>query len=386
MKVIVRSSGGNRYKITSATNRPIFVTGGELELRNVDLVGKTTALASFVAMVEANPAARLYVEDVTSQRADTTSRSVGIFVAGAQATLNRVVFDGLMTTHSLLSSAVFVHGGGNVAICDSTFRNNQGGVGALTELHGNSPSIILSGNSFENNNPTDVHDPNSVIDMQDDCPKPATAPPAKKSQPREDRRQETVYTGEELLKLGLGYRLTATYGLQSGVQFQRRLPEKLGFPELIDVGVLDIIDVWGYVEQGVTVCFPQLGRTVFYDAANSPKTQAPLASYTRDGMTCVDMKRAGTIVLLPGDPSVSAPAMSLENCMVTTKYIMNFRDAPAGKHIIFTNPWGDRIAGWLPKNVTLTALERTADWFKVDYHGTQGWISARHVSPQGNCG
>ena len=103
-------------------------------------------------------------------------------------------------------------------------------------------------------------------------------------------------------------------------------------------------------------------------------------------MTCVDIKRAGTIVLLPGDPSVTAPAMSLENCMVTTKYIMNFRDAPAGKHIIFTNPWGDRIAGWLPKNVTLTALERTADWFKVDYYGVQGWVSARHVSPQGACG
>ena len=44
------------------------------------------------------------------------------------------------------------------------------------------------------------------------------------------------------------------------------------------------------------------------------------------------------------------------------------------------------IAGWLPRGVTPTALERTADWFRVDYDRTQGWVSAGHVTPHGVCG
>ena len=72
--------------------------------------------------------------------------------------------------------------------------------------------------------------------------------------------------------------------------------------------------------------------------------------------------------------------------MVTTEAIVNFRETPGGPRLHFVDPWGAPIAGWLPEGVTLTVLERTADWFKVDYHDTQGWISARHVTTHGNCG
>ena len=41
--------------------------------------------------------------------------------------------------------------------------------------------------------------------------------------------------------------------------------------------------------------------------------------------------------------------------------------------------------GWLPSTLTLTALARISDWFKVDYYGTQGWVSARHVTTHGTC-
>jgi len=34
----------------------------------------------------------------------------------------------------------------------------------------------------------------------------------------------------------------------------------------------------------------------------------------------------------------------------------------------------------------LTAVARTADWFKVDFHGVKGWISAAFVEPIGTCG
>ena len=38
-----------------------------------------------------------------------------------------------------------------------------------------------------------------------------------------------------------------------------------------------------------------------------------------------------------------------------------------------------------PATPSFEALCPTADWFKVDYRGVQGWISAGHVTPFGDC-
>ena len=112
-------------------------------------------------------------------------------------------------------------------------------------------------------------------------------------------------------------------------------------------------------------------------------------------MTCADFDRPGTLLLLAGAPLAAgrlaaslapAQAQSLSNCMVTTDAILNFRRSPGGPRVHFVDPWGAQIAGWLPRGVTLTALERTADWFRVDYHGTRGWVSAEWVTPHGVCG
>ena len=61
--------------------------------------------------------------------------------------------------------------------------------------------------------------------------------------------------------------------------------------------------------------------------------------------------------------------------MVRTKFMLNFRASPAGE-----------VIAVLPYDVTLTALERTADWFKVDYHGTLGWLSNGYLEAVGDCG
>ena len=157
---------------------------------------------------------------------------------------------------------------------------------------------------------------------------------------------------------------------------------------------MDAVDVYGWAEQGVGVCFPGAGRLLFLDAATSPRAQIPLDGYSQGGMTCADFARPGTLLLLSGAPPTaqrsSSPSQTwgwpLQNCMVTLNYLLKFRQSPGGERLHFVDPWGARIAGWLPYNVTLTALERTADWFKVDYHGTQGWVSARHVTTHGTCG
>ncbi len=112
-------------------------------------------------------------------------------------------------------------------------------------------------------------------------------------------------------------------------------------------------------------------------------------------MTCAYLRTAGTLVLMPGQPDYEIPPtatprdgamvaqpQSLTNCMVTTTEVLNFRKAPNGE--LISLPYG--LKNQLPAKVTLTALERTSDWVKVDWYGVQGWISAHYVTPKGNCG
>ena len=110
-----------------------------------------------------------------------------------------------------------------------------------------------------------------------------------------DSSPKVVCTGEQLS--AQGYRLSAVFGLCSGVQFQRVDQSGVGIQSVIDLGIVDAIDVWGYVEQGVEVCFTQSGYVVFLDAATSPRTVTTINSYLRDGYTCVMLHTAGTVVI-----------------------------------------------------------------------------------------
>ena len=163
-----------------------------------------------------------------------------------------------------------------------------------------------------------------------------------------------------------------------GAQGRRVGALGVGNQEIIDQGLLDAIDLWGYITPGIEVCFAQFGRLVLLDAAYSPRRAMPLNAYQRDGMTCAIIDRAGTVVLLESaaplpDASGMAP---LQNCLVYLQYALNFRAAP---------PDGN-IMGILPAFIWLTALNYREGWFKVDYHGQQGWINADYVQAQGDCG
>ncbi|MCY4466038.1 MAG: SH3 domain-containing protein, partial [Chloroflexi bacterium] len=151
----------------------------------------------------------------------------------------------------------------------------------------------------------------------------------------------------------------------------------------IERGIIDAVDVWGWLGGGAQVCFRQSGGSLlFLDATTTPRVVSELPAYSVDGgMICAFIDRPGTVVLAPGPRLPTAtpappPSQSLQNCMVTTAHILNFRAGPGGAV----------IQPLIPYNVTLTAVERTAGWFKVDYHGAKGWISAAFVKPQGACG
>ena len=122
-------------------------------------------------------------------------------------------------------------------------------------------------------------------------------------------------TGEQLLTTG--FRVWAQYGLHSGIQFQRREIGAVGIQSLMDRGVLDVVDVWGYADQDWEVCFPQAGALVFLDAALSPRVAEAVAAYREDGYTCIAKDRAGMVVLMPGSsPTLAAPQSAAQRAPV----------------------------------------------------------------------
>ena len=54
---------------------------------------------------------------------------------------------------------------------------------------------------------------------------------------------------------------------------------------------------------------------------------------------------------------------------------LNFRAEPGGEKL-------DIVAG----GTTKAAHARTANWFKVEHDGVEGWISAHYIHGHGDCG
>ncbi len=170
---------------------------------------------------------------------------------------------------------------------------------------------------------------------------------------------------------GASASISATLGLQSGVQCQQVDAAGIGNQSVIDAGFIDAVDVWGYVEQGVEICFPRQGAIIFLDATTAPRSVAPIPTFSRGDSTCASLNRPGTVVLVPGQsPPSEEPAEiatpEAQQCRITTTANLNLRAAPSMSY---------NIIGYVPRGTTLTPLSRTVYWNQVDYQGTVGWIS-----------
>ena len=222
--------------------------------------------------------------------------------------------------------------------------------------------------------------------MADPAAQAASAAKSTWVDPDESAGPEPPTCTGELLNATGDYRITVTYGLCSGVQFNKLELSAIGIGYVIAAGPLDAIDVWGWVTHSVEVCFRRHASTLFLDAASSPRTVSHLASTWDGEWTCATITRAGTIVLMPADSylttppvdsAASAPASDstpFADCMVELNYALNFRETPGGT-----------IMMQLPHRIRLTAFQRSGDWVEVDYHGTRGWLSARYLSFIGSC-
>lgn len=187
-----------------------------------------------------------------------------------------------------------------------------------------------------------------------------------------------------------GLRLHAVDGMNSGIEFRRTNPCGVGNQEALDMGYLDAVDVWSNIGSGYSVCFPQIGRIVFLDAATSPRALVYPEYHYEDGHSCVTMTTAGTLVLVepaagteeetatttrrPGTDDSVKDAIELENCRVRPRFNLRLRSAPWGK-----------ILDVMPLDSEAPAKARTESWFNVSFEAREGWSAAWLTDADGDC-
>lgn len=187
-------------------------------------------------------------------------------------------------------------------------------------------------------------------------------------------------------------------------------PNELGDPALVGQSFQQGAEIFGLTfggasviqfEAGVQVCLFGVGQILYRDASLIPRQTVALPTTFVDGFTCAVIPNSGTLLLrvttpdgqpvdaiittgdapppLPQQPERdSASLLPLDDCMVTTQYLMNLRAGPGTDEPVIMK---------LPYDVTLTAFSRSADgWFEVDYNGTRGWASSSLMTADGACG
>ena len=208
-------------------------------------------------------------------------------------------------------SALTVWDAGEVILENVCFSGNSGHDRVVQLQRG---TIRLRGYvGFEGNYDADGNPATDIvvwgtqgIDSTLDDQRSSSACPKKKKKEKASPRPTSTPTPRPriaathvALQAETGASFRTTYGLDSGVHFRQLDGAGIGIQSIIDAGYLDAFDVYGYVEQGVEVCFPQIGRVIFLDASTIPRSIVPLASTVVNGQTCVSINSPGSLVLLP---------------------------------------------------------------------------------------
>ncbi len=259
-----------------------------------------------------------------------------------------------------------MHGEGLLAFRDFTKYNSQRIWYCATHL----PTGSLDDNGSPGPGPT------SGDDTPEDAPVPKTC--------------ETLVQSTNL-------KMTATYGLGSGIQCNRIGAGGVFNSALSSQDVQDAVDIFGYAEQGYQLCYPHTGKIIFLDAATSPRAVVNVDYSHSGGFTCASLNRAGTVVLVGAAPDAVAPparaktqvitqyirpgsydplssAISLNGCTVTASTTLRLR----------AGPWG-RLLGRVWGGSTVQAYARTRSWYKISYKGQEGWIAAWLSAAAGSC-
>ena len=156
----------------------------------------------------------------------------------------------------------------------------------------------------------------------------------------------------------------------------------IGKTNLVRRGFIDAVDVWHYVNGGLEVCFRNSGWLAFLDATYLQRRVMELEHYHRDGMTCGEIDRIGTVVLLeraapPAEGDLPLfHSIPLSDCQIKLVETLFLRAQPAGE-----------IIGLVWLNSEVPAFEINGYWYKIEFEGKTGYISRYHRKVlRGGCG
>jgi rare lipoprotein A (peptidoglycan hydrolase) len=169
---------------------------------------------------------------------------------------------------------------------------------------------------------------------------------------------------------------------------------EVGNASILSQGVLQAVDVFGLLHNGVsiarfdlsvTICLRGSGSLIYLDATGIPRVARVIPASSSGGYTCGSIPNAGTVVLVNGTAQAapaasSAPAAnvtSLTDCRVTTTNIVRLRSEPTTDSAILYN---------IPFQTVLQATAHTVGWTQVIYLDQQGWVNDGYLQKQGNCG
>ena len=281
------------------------------------IIGPTNGYAITVG----NVGTVLNLNDVTIRQAGATNDSV-IFVNAGRLNARNVIF---RDNNVLL--VLYLSTDGQAYLENAQFLNNRGVSNSKVILLSTNGALLSITNGIFQGNTGFEHlidaagtvqlrgcitradglgdDPDSIITdtSAGECPPGFRTPKKKKKEvptaaPTSTPRPQIAAT-HVALQAATGATFRTAFGLDSGVHFRQLDGAGIGVQSIIDAGYLEAFDVYGYVEQGVEVCFPQVGRVVFLDANTSPRSIVALDSTVVNGQTCVSINSPGSLVLLP---------------------------------------------------------------------------------------
>ncbi len=222
------------------------------------------------------------------------------------------------------------------------------------------------------------------------CPDPPKVKTTKKADKKEKVEEEIVSVKREFVVTCPTLPPSiAVFGYVKGTQCQIVDGAGVGKLELVKRGIISAVDVWGFVNGGVEVCFRNSGALLFLDAAYAPRMLMELEAYQRDGMTCGAINGAGTVVLVRADrpPDLGAPppgeptlptidSLPPKDCHIKLQETLFLRATPAGEIIGLV---------WLYSEVPV--FEVNGEWYRVEFEGRVGFISRHHRKVlRGGCG
>ena len=301
---------GNGYSIIGPAGARVINVANGVTL-NLNNVGIRSAGGALAPAIQVNFGSTLNATNVVFQnnRGPAVITAIGTLTQGAQINLTNAKFLGNRVEQAVIRSSGGVPASPNtVTINGAEFQDNriddiniidiQAGTLTLSGRIGfrANPSAILGREAHRYTLHTGTFTDTGVVFYTIQLPKKKKEEvrPTLTATPRP--RYAASYTA---LQTATGMTFEATYGLDSGVHFRQLDGAGIGVQSIIDAGYLAALDVYGYVEQGVEVCFPQIGRVVFLDARTIPRAITTLQATVRDGMTCVYLNSPGSLVLLP---------------------------------------------------------------------------------------